>query len=111
MTTTPTSKTKEALRVERRRAPMSTDLLTVAVLWPKRLQNVGTLLRTCDAVGARMVLPRTVEARSAAKQGNTIGHISDYCVFVEDPWVDLEWAAKTTRLIGVETGSWSSSAP
>jgi tRNA G18 (ribose-2'-O)-methylase SpoU len=96
-------KTAPELRLERRRTPDHiTDLLTVAMLWPKRAQNVGTLLRTCDAVGARMVLPRTQDARFAAHVGNTIGHISDYCTFVDDPWLYLDWAVKSTRVVGVE---------
>jgi tRNA G18 (ribose-2'-O)-methylase SpoU len=96
-------KTDPELRTERRRAPDHiTDLITVAMLWPKRHQNVGTMVRTCDAIGSRIILPRTVDARFAAQVGNTVGHIPHYCVFIDDPWLYLDWAASTTRLVGVE---------
>ena len=34
--------------------------------------NLGTLLRTCDAVGACIAVPRTPHYRQALKQGNTL---------------------------------------
>lgn len=48
------------------------DHLTLAPLWVAYTANLGTLLRTCDAVGACMALPRTKHYRQALDNGNTL---------------------------------------
>ncbi|MGW4468403.1 TrmH family RNA methyltransferase [Nonomuraea sp. NPDC004354] len=46
--------------------------LTVAPLWPLHGVNLGTLLRTCDAVGACMAVPRLPWVPDALAKGNTL---------------------------------------
>lgn len=70
-------KTDDEIRSERRqvadecRRGVCDKLLTVAPLWPKTGENLGTVLRTCDAVGAHMVAPHSGWRR--VRSGNTIG--------------------------------------
>ena len=49
---------REIKRQRRRRAHSCWDHLIIAPLWPKYGVNLGTLLRTCDAVGACMAVPK-----------------------------------------------------
>jgi tRNA (guanosine-2'-O-)-methyltransferase len=44
----------------------------VAPLWPLHGANLGTLLRTCDAVGACMAVPRLPWTAEALARGNTL---------------------------------------
>lgn len=94
------AKTASEIRQERRRIPRRQHLLTVAALWPKTGANLGTLLRTCDAVGALLVVPDDANATRALRKGNTIGlHHSPYKT-VKDP---MSWLASTgTWRIAVE---------
>jgi tRNA (guanosine-2'-O-)-methyltransferase len=46
--------------------------LVVAPLWVAYGANLGTLLRTCDAVGACMAVPETDHYRQALKKGDTL---------------------------------------
>ena len=58
---------------ERRRAPIPcTNHLIVAPLWVAYGANLGTLLRSCDAVGACMAVPETDHYRQALKKGDTL---------------------------------------
>jgi tRNA (guanosine-2'-O-)-methyltransferase len=67
----PAKKPPAALRNERRRrAHGCWGHLIVAPLWTAYQANLGTLLRTCDAVGACMAVPRT--ARRSLAKGNTL---------------------------------------
>ncbi len=73
-----------------------------APLWPKYGVNLGTLLRTCDAVGACLVVPRRPWIDDALAQGNTLRRPS--CVHrVSQP---LDWLARQrasgSSIIGVE---------
>jgi len=43
----------------------------VAPLWVSYQANLGTLLRTCDAVGACMAVPRTPHYKEALNRGDT----------------------------------------
>jgi tRNA G18 (ribose-2'-O)-methylase SpoU len=54
----------------------------VAPLWPKHGVNLGTLLRTCDAAGACLAVPRWPWIPEALERGNTLRHRT--CVH----WVD-----------------------
>ncbi len=47
--------------------------LIVAPLWVAYQANLGTLQRTCDAVGACLAVPDTPHYRSALATGNTLG--------------------------------------
>lgn len=73
-----------------------------APLWPKYDVNLGTLLRTCDAVGACLVVPRRPWIDQALARGNTLRQPS--CVHrIRDP---LDWLAAQRRrgaaVVGVE---------
>jgi tRNA G18 (ribose-2'-O)-methylase SpoU len=86
----------------RRRPPRCLNHLIAAPLWPKYGVNLGTLLRTCDAVGACLAVPRRQWVPEALERGNTLRHPA--CVH----WVDrpLRWLATQqasgNAVIGVE---------
>lgn len=48
------------------------DHLVVAPLWVAYDANLGTLLRTCDAIGACLAVPRTPHYREALQVGDTL---------------------------------------
>src|SRR5688500_12493574 len=48
------------------------DHLLVAPLWVAYTANLGTLLRTCDAVGACMAVPTSPHYRAALRAGDTL---------------------------------------
>jgi len=74
----------------------------VAPLWVAFEANLGTHLRTCDAVGACMAVPETDHYRQALKKGDTLPVRP--CIH----WVDakIDWVARErvrgAKLIGVE---------
>ncbi|MGW3996677.1 TrmH family RNA methyltransferase [Amycolatopsis sp. NPDC004772] len=73
-----------------------------APLWPLHGANLGTLLRTCDAVGACLAVPRFPWVPEALRRGNTLRRPA--CVhWVHDPsaWLARERAAGT-KVVGVE---------
>ncbi|WP_410569243.1 TrmH family RNA methyltransferase [Amycolatopsis sp. cmx-4-61] len=73
-----------------------------APLWPLHGVNLGTLLRTCDAVGACLAVPRFPWVPEALRRGNTLRRPA--CVhWVHDPpgWLARERAAGT-KVVGVE---------
>ena len=49
-----------------------TNHLIVAPLWVAFGANLGTLLRSCDAVGACMAVPDTAHYHQALKRGDTL---------------------------------------
>ncbi|HZQ86964.1 MAG TPA: TrmH family RNA methyltransferase [Acidimicrobiales bacterium] len=66
-------KTRNQLRAERRpRAHSCWGHLIAAPLWVAYRANLGTLLRTCDAVGACIAVPHTPHYREALRTGNTL---------------------------------------
>ena len=66
-------RTRAELKAQRRRRPHRCyDHLLAAPLWPKYGVNLGTLLRTCDAVGACLVVPRKPWIDEALALGNTL---------------------------------------
>ncbi len=76
--------------------------LIAAPLWPMHGANLGTLLRTCDAVGACLAVPRLPWVPEALARGNTLRHRT--CVhYTGDP---LRWLARQReaghRVVGVE---------
>lgn len=97
------SRSRADLRRQRRpRAHSCWDHLILAPLWPLHDANLGTLLRTCDAVGACLAVPRARWARAALARGNTLRRRS--CVHrVADP---LDWLAAQrasgSRVLAVE---------
>lgn len=76
-------KTSDEIRVQRIREKNSCGNLIVAALWPKKGENLGTLARTCDAVGACLVVPQGREPNRAVVKGNTIG-IHNTCLHYAD---------------------------
>ncbi len=48
------------------------DHLIAAPLWVAYQANLGTLLRTCDAVGACLAVPDTPHYREALARGDTL---------------------------------------
>ena len=76
--------------------------MIAAPLWPLYGVNLGTLLRTCDAVGACLAVPRFGWVDEALARGNTLR--SPSCIHrVGDParWLADEKRAGT-RILGVE---------
>lgn len=96
------SSPRDLRRVRRRRDHRCWDHLIVAPLWPLHGANLGTLLRTCDAVGACLAVPRHSWVPEALARGNTLRGRS--CVH----WVNtpLRWLgdqrSSGTRILGVE---------
>jgi tRNA (guanosine-2'-O-)-methyltransferase len=87
----------ELRRERRRRAHGCWDHLIAAPLWPMHDANLGTLLRTCDAVGACLAVPRRPWVREALAKGNTLRRPS--CVhYVGD---EMGWLARQR-----DAGSW-----
>ena len=96
-------RTRAELRAQRRGRPHRCwDHILAAPLWPKYGVNLGTLLRTCDAVGACLVVPRRPWIDEALARGNTLRRPS--CVHrVSRP---LDWLGSQrdggTAVVGVE---------
>jgi tRNA (guanosine-2'-O-)-methyltransferase len=99
----PRARSRSDLRRQRRpHSHRCWDHLLLAPLWPEHDANLGTLLRTCDAVGACLVVPRAAWVRRAVAKGNTLRRRS--CVHrVSDPlrWLEAQGRAGT-RLLAVE---------
>lgn len=62
----------DVARQRRSRTHPCWDHIIVAPLWPMHGANLGTLLRTCDAVGACMAVPRLPWVPPALARGNTL---------------------------------------
>jgi tRNA (guanosine-2'-O-)-methyltransferase len=96
-------RTRAELRDQRRRrAHHCWNHLLAAPLWPKFDANLGTLLRTCDAVGACLVVPRRPWIDDALSRGNTLRTHS--CIHrINRP---LDWLARQradgSNIVGVE---------
>jgi tRNA G18 (ribose-2'-O)-methylase SpoU len=96
-------KSRNDLAYRRWRTHSCWNHLLAASLWPMHGVNLGTLLRTCDAVGACLVVPRLPWIQDALDRGNTLRQPS--CVH----WVrgdPTAWLARErqpgTRVLGVE---------
>ncbi len=63
---------RELRRQRRARPHRCWDHLIAAPLWPLHGANLGTLLRTCDAVGACLAVPRLPWVDEALARGNTL---------------------------------------
>lgn len=75
----------------------------MAPLWPLHGVNLGTLLRTCDAVGACMAVPRLPWVPEALARGNTLRRPACVHWTGRDPcgWLRNQRAAGF-RVVGVE---------
>ncbi|MEV6288676.1 TrmH family RNA methyltransferase [Kribbella sp. NPDC051770] len=95
---------KDLRRQRRRRAHTCWDHLLIAPLWPMYDVNLGTLLRTCDATGACLAVPKLPWVPEALARGNTLRTRS--CVH----WTghnSVQWLADQrkrddTTILGVE---------
>ncbi len=99
------AKTKpRELRAQRRTGRRCWDHLVVAPLWVAYDANLGTLLRTCDAVGACLAVPRTSHYRTALAKGDTLGRRRP-CIHWVTPTKEA-WLARQResgkRLVAVE---------
>jgi tRNA (guanosine-2'-O-)-methyltransferase len=78
--------------------------LVVAPLWVAYRANLGTLLRTCDAVGACIAVPHTQHYRDALAQGDTLGARRPHVHWINGDkveWVDQQ-RADGWRIVAVE---------
>lgn len=82
------------------------DHLVVAPLWVAYGANLGTLLRTCDAVGACMAVPATQHYRRALDKGDTLPRRPHLHWVRNSP---RSWIAKQKkagrRIVAVEIGA------
>ena len=63
---------RDLYRQRRSRGHACWDHIIAAPLWPMHGANLGTLLRTCDAVGACLAVPRLPWVPEALARGNTL---------------------------------------
>ncbi len=77
----------------------------MAPLWVAFEANLGTLLRTCDAVGACIAVPDTEHYRDALRQGDTLGPRRRPCVHWirtgKDRWI-AEQRTSGSMIVAVE---------
>jgi tRNA (guanosine-2'-O-)-methyltransferase len=94
---------RDIARQRRRRSHACWDHLIAAPLWPMHEANLGTLLRTCDAVGACLAVPRLPWVPEALARGNTLRRRA--CIHWTGPdacrWLAAQRSAGS-RIIGVE---------
>jgi tRNA G18 (ribose-2'-O)-methylase SpoU len=109
------AKTKpRELRVQRRRSRHDCwDRLIVAPLWVAYDANLGTLLRTCDAIGACLAVPRTGHYQDALARGDTLRGRRP-CIHWASPtkegWIDAQREAGK-RIVAVELAEGATSLP
>jgi tRNA G18 (ribose-2'-O)-methylase SpoU len=98
----------------RRRGHSCWDHLVVAPLWVGFQANLGTLLRTCDAVGACIAVPDTPHYRQALAHGDTLGPRRRPCIhwirIAKDRWIEEQRAA-AWRIVAVELADGSVALP
>jgi tRNA (guanosine-2'-O-)-methyltransferase len=93
---------RELRDVRHLRSKGCADHLIVAPLWVAYDANLGTLLRTCDAVRACIAVPRTDHYRTALARGDTLQsrpHI--HWVDNKEMWIRSE-RQRGTRIVAVE---------
>ena len=81
------------------------DHLIAAPLWVAFQANLGTLLRTCDAVGACIAVPDTVHYHQALARGDTLGRARHPCIHrvkaSKERWIDQQ-RADGWQIVAVE---------
>lgn len=100
------AKTKpRELRAQRRHGRRRCwDHLVIAPLWVAYDANLGTLLRTCDAIGACLAVPRTSHYQAALDKGDTLRSRRPCIHWVaptKEEWIDQQRQAGK-RLVAVE---------
>jgi len=89
------------------------DHLIVAPLWVAYDANLGTLLRTCDAIGACLAVPRTRHYQEAMRVGDTLRGRRPCMHWVtptKEGWIDADRAAGK-RIVAVELAEGATSLP
>jgi tRNA (guanosine-2'-O-)-methyltransferase len=93
---------KDLRAARRRRRHRCWGHLIAAPLWPMHGANLGTLLRTCDAVGACLAVPGFRWVDEAVARGNTlrrpgcVHRVGDPVRYLEDERAGGSW------IVGVE---------
>ncbi len=109
------AKTKpRELRARRRRGRHGCwDHLVIAPLWVAYDANLGTLLRTCDAIGACLAVPRTRHYEDALARGDTLKRRRPCIHWVaptKEAWIEEQRAAGK-RLVAVELAEGATPLP
>jgi tRNA G18 (ribose-2'-O)-methylase SpoU len=107
------TKPRELRRVRRQRSHRCWDQLVVAPLWVAYEANLGTLLRTCDAIGACLAVPRTRHYQNALARGDTLGDRRPCLHWVsptKEAWIDGQRAAGK-QILAVELAEGATPLP
>lgn len=96
-------KPAELRRQRRRSAHRCWDHIIVAPLWVAYDANLGTLLRTCDAIGACLAAPGTPHYKKALQVGDTLRSRRPCIHWVRSKagWID-DQRALGKRVVAVE---------
>jgi tRNA G18 (ribose-2'-O)-methylase SpoU len=87
--------------------------LIVAPLWVAYDANLGTLLRTCDAIGACLALPRTPHYVDALRRGDTLRRRRSCVHWVapsKEVWLDHQRKAGK-RIVAAELAEGATALP
>jgi tRNA (guanosine-2'-O-)-methyltransferase len=99
------SQPRDIRRGRRQRRHSCWDHLVAAPLWVAFQANLGTLLRTCDAVGACIAVPDTTHYRQALAHGDTLGPGRRPCIHwvrtAKERWIEQQRAGGW-RIVAVE---------
>ena len=108
------SRPRDLRRARRSRRHGCWDHLVVAPLWVAYQANLGTLLRTCDAVGACMAVPDSDHYREALAKGDTLRLARRPCIH----WLDSgkhHWVRRRRalgwRVVAVELAEGATALP
>lgn len=101
------------LRQQRRgRRTGCQGMLIVAPLWVAFGANLGTLMRTCDALGACIAVPRTAHYKEALSKGDTLPQRP--CIHwvgpTKEAWIERS-RAEGYRIVAVELAEDSTPLP
>lgn len=108
------SRPRDIRRARRLRQHGCWDHLLVAPLWVAYRANLGTLLRTCDAVGGCMAVPDSDHYREALQIGDTLRLARRPCIHWLDAhrerWIEAQRAAGW-RIVAVELAEEATALP
>jgi tRNA (guanosine-2'-O-)-methyltransferase len=108
------SRARELRRARRSGRHGCWDHLVAAPLWVAYRANLGTLLRTCDAVGACMTVPDSEHYRDALAIGDTLTLSRRPCIHWlrqgREGWVAAQRAAGW-RIVAVELADGATALP
>lgn len=107
------SKPRELRQTRRTRQHSCWGQIIVAPLWVAYGANLGTLLRSCDALGACMAVPRTPHYREALSRGDTLGRRRPHLHWVassKSGWIAAQREAGF-RIVAVELAEGATPLP